>query len=187
MADRAIILMGLRGSGKTTVGRLLAARLTRRFIDLDDQTLAILGAVHGVSSIAQAFKELGETTFRRAEVDALGRALKEASVEPAVISLGGGTPTAPGASALLRECGAVLVYLRYPPDVLAERLRDQVDDRRPALTARGDPIAEIDEIFRARDPRYRDLSSIVVEESGTPEDVVRSLVDRLGLDAEATG
>lgn len=80
--ERAIILMGLRGSGKTTVGRLLAERLSRRFIDLDDRTLSIIRSEHGVCSIARAFTELGEAVFRRVEIEALGYALTELSDQP---------------------------------------------------------------------------------------------------------
>ncbi|MCR9217829.1 MAG: shikimate kinase [bacterium] len=172
-------MMGLRGSGKTTVGRLLAERLTRRFIDLDDQTLSIIRSAHGVCSIARAFTELGEAAFRRAEIEALGHALTEASHLPVVLSLGGGTPTAPGASELLRQSGAELVYLRYPPDTLGARLRGEIDDRRPALTTQGDPIAEMEAVFRARDPQYRELATVVLDQPGTPEEVVRALIDRL--------
>lgn len=179
IGERAIILMGLRGSGKTTVGRLLAERLTRRFIDLDDQTLSIIRSAHGVCSIARAFTELGEAAFRRAEIEALGHALTEASHLPVVLSLGGGTPTAPGASELLRQSGAELVYLRYPPDTLGARLRGEIDDRRPALTTQGDPIAEMEAVFRARDPQYRELATVVLDQPGTPEEVVRALIDRL--------
>ena len=186
IGERAIILMGLRGSGKTTVGRLLAERLSRRFIDLDDRTLSIIRSEHGVCSIARAFTELGEAVFRRVEIEALGYALTELSDQPVVLSLGGGTPTAPGASELLGASGAELVYLRSPPDTLGARLRGEIDDRRPALTTQGDPIAEIEAVFQARDPQYRELATVVLEEPGTPEEVVRALIDRLRPDTPHT-
>ncbi|MDQ7013836.1 MAG: shikimate kinase [Planctomycetota bacterium] len=122
-----LLLMGLRGSGKSTLGRQLAARLGVRFVDLDDAVLERLGC----GSVAQAWAKLGEPAFRRAETECLGEWVGESRAPecpaPArVVALGGGTPTAPGAAELLRrasKAGAVkLVYLRATPVTLRSRL-----------------------------------------------------------------
>lgn len=150
--------MGLRGAGKTTLGREAATRLGVAFVDLDDRTRSRLGA----PTIREAWSKVGEPGFRAAEAEALRDALAE---QPGVIALGGGAPTAPGAQALLREAdtrGAVLVYLRAPPPVLRQRLSAAGTGDRPSLTG-SDPIAEVDAVFRARDALYAGLARVILE------------------------
>lgn len=171
-----IILLGLRGCGKTTAGRLLAARLARPFVDLDDVTPGELGA----ATVAEAWARHGEPAFRHAEVMALTRVL---SRDGQVIALGGGTPTAPGAPHLLEltaaQGRAVIVYLRAPADVLRARLAGVSNANRPSLTGLG-VLEEIEGVLSARDPLYRELAQHVVETGTlTPEgtaDVVARVV-----------
>lgn len=149
-----IILLGLRASGKTTLGPPLAARLGCPFTDLDDRTLALLHC----ATASEAFRTHGEPAFRAAEV----RALRETLSHPRqVIALGGGTPTAPGAADLLRDAaraGAVLIYLHAPPAALRDRLRGTDMANRPGLLGT-DPLAEIEALYAARDPLYRALAT----------------------------
>lgn len=159
-----LVLMGLRGSGKSTLGALVASRLGVVFVDLDDRTRALLGA----ASVAQAWRERGEPAFREAETRALERALGEPAC---VIALGGGTPTAPGAAALLRGAAAVVVYLRADAPTLRARLAPTVasDPDRPTLTGT-DALTEIDAVLRDRDGAYRGLADHVLEVGGLPPD-----------------
>jgi shikimate kinase len=171
-----IILLGLRASGKTTVGRLLAARLGRVFVDLDDRTAAALGAASAGAALARH----GEAAFRLAEAGALGAALGEG---PMVLALGGGTPTAPGAEALLkrgREAGKIrVVYLRASASELRSRLAGDATVR-PSLTGRG-TMDEVEELLAARDPLYRGLADVVIEAGeGGAEEVVRRVLDGAG-------
>jgi len=171
---RHLILMGLRGSGKTTLGRSLAARLQLPFIDLDARTRALLG----VATVRQAFDTRGEPAFREAETQALRAALGE---PPAVIALGGGTPTAPGAAELLREAiedsRAHLVYLRAQPATLRARLaRDDPD--RPSLTG-ADALDEMDAVSAARDPGYRELATAILETDEMKPDEILDAIVRL--------
>ncbi|MBI1303979.1 MAG: shikimate kinase II [Phycisphaera sp.] len=159
MADpiaRHLVLIGLRASGKSTVGRRLAAEFGVPFADLDDRTAALLGA----ASVGDAFRSVGERRFRDAESEALRTALAEA---PQIIALGGGTPTAPGAAAALaaaRDAGrAVIVFLDPATDTLAARLAHDAGDR-PSLTGRG-VVEEIEEIARMRRPLYAALADFV--------------------------
>lgn len=182
MRERLIVLMGLRGSGKSTVGGLLAQDLGREFVDLDDRTLDLLRQERGAASIADAFERFGEPCFREAEARALGEQLEQDG-RWVVLALGGGTPTAPGAADHLRGSGAVVVYLRYEPTILATRLKDQVDARRPALTERGDTILEMQEVFDRRDPLYRSLATVEVSTEGDAREVaqcVRRAIEGLG-------
>lgn len=182
------ILMGLRGSGKSTLGRRLAEDSGARFIDLDDRTRARLAC----RTVAEAFETRGEKAFRQAEVASLRDVLDEMrqaagpdqhrnndqheggsarAPAPLVVALGGGTPTAPGAADLLREAaaaGARIIYLHASAATLRARLKDG-DPNRPALTGAG-LLAEIDEILGARDSLYRSLATVVVETDGLDVD-----------------
>jgi len=163
--DRHVLLMGLRASGKSSLARLVGARLGMDFVDLDARTPSIAGR----DTVRQVFELDGEAAFRTAELEALHQVLVE---PPAVIALGGGTPTAPGASGFLTgatNAGAPLVYLRAQPATLAGRLADAEqhagNQHRPSLS--GKPITEeIAEQYEARDPLYRELATAVIDVDG---------------------
>ncbi len=174
--DANLILMGLRGSGKSTLGRAVAAKLGLpfTFIDLDDLTLRSLGC----STASEAFRTAGESTFRAAEAAALAGVLNGRN---RVIALGGGTPTAPGAADLLREARASerawIVYLHAPPDVLRSRIAGADQSNRPALLAR-DAASEVGQVYAARDPLYRALASATVESASLSEAAAAEAIAR---------
>lgn len=181
-----LVLLGLRGSGKSTIGRAaaLSGSPAVPFVDLDD----FVAQRAGVESIAALWARDGEPSFRRQEAAALREALAPATGTPAILALGGGTPTAPGAiDTLTNARGAhslVLVYLHAAPEVLRSRLARTDLSRRPALlpgAARagaagageaGDPLAEIGAVYAARDPLYRRLADHVIDADAPPETVV---------------
>ena len=170
-----IILIGLRGSGKSTVGKLIADRLRRPFVDLDELTPRELGC----SSIKDAWAKGGEAPFRQAESAVLDRVLMR---DGQVIALGGGTPTAPGAAAALEthrtRTGARILYLHAAPGELHSRLRLADNSHRPPLTAGAlDPLQEIEVIYGRRDAIYRRLADATVESgSKTAAQVVEELM-----------
>lgn len=147
-----LVLIGLRGAGKSTAGRATADLLARPFIDLDDRATAVCGA-----DAATCFATRGEQAWREAEAEALHAALAEST--PSIIALGGGTPTAPGAEESLGEArhrGTIRVaWLDASPETLAARIGTDPD--RPALTEL-DPLAEMREIDRRRRPVFERLA-----------------------------
>ena len=167
-----VLLIGLRASGKSTLGAALAARLGTDFIDLDDRTARALGC----SAAGDALRASGEASFREAEVQALREACAE---PPKVIALGGGTPTAPGAAAFIGsmrgERRAVVVFLDPPLSTLEARLSKDAGDR-PSLTGRG-VVEEIGEIARRRRPLYAALADFAFGGDADVEDVLRALGD----------
>lgn len=158
-APAIVLLIGLRGSGKTSVGRALANALGRPFIDLDDETPALMG----FANVRAAWAARGESAFRAAEREALALVLTRTG---AVIALGGGTPEAPGAEALINETRrggrAVVVYLRADANTLRERLRAADNANRPSLTGKG-ALDEISDVLARRDARYTALADAVIE------------------------
>lgn len=166
-ASVRVVLIGLRGSGKTTLGSLLAKRLNTQFIDLDEVTVA--GS--GQPSVTAMFRSVGEPAFRAAECAALDHALTSASTSGAVIALGGGTPTTTTARALLesaRAAGTIrIILLEAPPETLGARLTNHPGDR-PLLA--GASLAEEALLLgEARLPMYRTLADAVVSTNGHTE------------------
>ncbi len=153
-----ILLMGLRGSGKTTMARRLSATTGAPAIDLDD----LVAAAAGEPTVGGAYRALGEARFREVEGALLAERLRE---PPHVLALGGGTPTAPGAADLIGRAasrGAMAVYLRAAPGTLRARLERTDLTARPSLTGLG-VLEEIEAVFAQRDGPYRALASHTIE------------------------
>ncbi len=167
-----VLLIGLRCSGKSTVGRLLADRLQRPFIDLDDRTPAILDC----ATAGDALRAHGEPAFRAAETQALRAVLAEPT--ESIIALGGGTPTAPGAAAVLLDAQgaghAVIVYLRATPEVLAARMTSGEASSRPALIGPSS-IDEVPAIFIRRDPLYTRLADRIIDAAQSVNAIVEQV------------
>lgn len=160
-------LIGYRGTGKTTVGRLIAARSGRPFADADDVIEARAG------SIASIFADQGEAAFRDLEAQVIGDL---AESEGLILATGGGAVLREANRLALKQLGRV-VWLRAEPGELAARLTDD-DRRRPALTSRG-TVGEIDEVLRARTPIYRAAADFEIDTTGrTPEQVASLVLER---------
>jgi shikimate kinase len=146
-----IYLVGLMGAGKTTIGRQLAKRLQRRFLDSDHEIEARTGV-----RIPVIFEIEGESGFRKRE----SQVLHELAAEPElVLATGGGAVLALENRQCLRDTGLV-IYLHAPPEVLYERTRH--DRNRPLLHV-NDPLVRLQELYEARDPIYREVAHIVIE------------------------
>ena len=146
-----LFLVGLMGAGKTTLGRQLARRLDKRFIDADHELEARLGV-----SIPTIFEIEGEDGFRDREESIIDELTQLSGV---VLATGGGAVLRPASRARLRENGTVL-YLHAEPETLWQRLRNS--RHRPMLHA-ADPRNRLVELYRFRDPLYREVASHVVE------------------------
>lgn len=156
------------GSGKTTVGRELAKRLGRRFVDCDHEIEARTGV-----KIPTIFEIEGEDGFRRRETQTLEALVDEPDI---VLATGGGAVIRPENRALLAARG-IVIYLNVMPNVLWERTRH--DRSRPLLRV-ADPKGRLQELYVARDPLYRAVAHVVVEGGrGTPHAMVRMIEKEL--------
>jgi shikimate kinase len=161
-----VCLAGFMGSGKTTVGTLLARQLAWHFIDLDDRIEESASL-----RIPEIFERLGESAFRQMEADqlraALGRSLERK--EPLVLALGGGTYAQPGAPEFLRAAGAPVIWLDSPVETLLAR----------CMTMTGRPLFRDEASFRAlhtqRLPSYQQ-ADYRVDSSGEPAEVVAEIL-----------
>src|SRR6185436_18410804 len=139
---------GLPGSGKSSVGRVVAQLLATDFTDLDDWVEAEAGC-----SIPAIFERMGEAAFRQLERAAMARALAQ---PPRVIAAGAGWIAQPGnLAAAARAC---VVYLRVTPERAAGRLEG---DRSRPLLAGGDPAVRLQQLFEAREAWYRMAERVV--------------------------
>jgi shikimate kinase len=164
-----IYLIGARGSGKTTVGRLLAARLGWSFVDMDDVIESAAG-----ETIAEIFAGEGEAGFRDREAEALAQV---ASRPDHVIATGGGIVLRPDSRS--RLCGTgYCVWLTAPPETLSERIRVDAATavRRPALTGLS-PLDEMRHVLAAREPLYRSVAhQSIATDTQSPEAVVSAIL-----------
>ncbi len=156
-----IALVGLRCSGKTSVGRELARRLGRSFVDLDEEIAQLFASERGLAQVPHAgdvLSRIGESAFRDLEERALRSAL--ARPEPSVIATGGGVVERAGNRELLGREAAV-VWLRVDVAELQRRLRSATDPRPPL--AGSDRAAEVPELAVRREPLYREIGPVEVE------------------------
>ena len=160
--SRTIALTGMPGAGKSTVGALVAARLGRHFVDVDDEIERVLGR-----SIPTIVAEAGMAYFREYEHQMIRRLLRHDDI---VVGLGGGAVLRDANVAELLLTG-VLVHLEVPVDVLVARLTadDEEVSRRPLLA--GDPAAALQRLHDERATRYHDVAEAVVDGTGAPHEV----------------
>jgi len=145
-----IILVGMPGSGKTTVGRLLAKKLQKIFVDSDEEIQRRTGV-----TIPHIFDVEGEAGFRQRESAALAELAQR---ENMVLATGGGAPLSQANRALLKRCG-VVVYLKSSVHDLWHRTRH--DHNRPLLQT-ADPHAKLQSLYDQRDPCYLEIADIVM-------------------------
>jgi len=154
-APRIVALLGLRGAGKTTIGKQLARRLHVRFVELDRQIEKAADM-----SLAELFSLYGEDYYRRLERDTLAEVLAEK--RPMVLATGGGIVESPDTYALLKK-SAVTVWLRAEPEDHWNRVVRQ-GDRRP-MADHPQAMADLRALLAARDPLYASADH-TVETSG---------------------
>ncbi len=159
-----ITLTGFMGAGKTTVGRLVADSLGCPFLDLDQLIEKKAGR-----SIPAIFAADGEKGFRRLEKQVLEQAVKKYAETTAILSLGGGSVTLPGAVDLLQE-KTLCIYLEASLETLLSRLEGQTGER---------PMASEDlpALLAAREPLYRQAAHITLPADGlTPEELTDEII-----------
>jgi shikimate kinase len=167
-----IALVGLPGSGKSTIGRHLARRLALPFVDSDHVIEQRLGC-----SIREFFEREGEDRFRDIESAVLDEITAGAAC---VLSTGGGAVLRDVNRVRLRERCRV-VYLRSMPEEVFRRLRH--DRNRPLLQV-ADPLQRLRDLYATRDPLYREVAHYVIE-TGRPS--VPTLVNMIVMQLELAG
>jgi len=156
-----VFLVGLMGAGKTTVGRVLAKKLNKRFIDSDHEIEARTGV-----AIPLIFEIEGEASFRQRETDVICDLTAQNDI---VLATGGGAILKPENREYLKTRGTV-IYLRASINSILQRTSH--DKNRPLLQT-ADPRGRIEQLAREREPYYLEVADFIVE-TGRPN--VQSLV-----------
>ncbi|MDP9394675.1 MAG: AAA family ATPase [Actinomycetota bacterium] len=164
-----VLLMGMMGTGKSSVGRELSRRTGWRYVDNDE----LVEIAAGIPT-RDVLRQRGEPGLREAESGALRIGLR--LERPVIASVAGGVVTVPEDVAALRESDAVVVWLTAPLEVLAERVRGtgrpwELDE---------DPLAKLTRLYAGREERYRELADIVVDTTRcSPEEAAAQIVEAL--------
>jgi shikimate kinase len=168
LGDRSIVLIGMMGVGKSSIGRRLGARLGIPFVDADAEIERAAGM-----SIADIFARHGEAAFRSGEARVIARLLNSG---PQVLATGGGAVMDPATRALIQERG-VSIWLSAEFELLLRRISKRKAERPMLQTA--DPAATLRELLAAREPIYA-LADLTVQSRDVPHDaVVAEIVERL--------
>ena len=170
-----VFLVGLMGAGKTTIGRILARKLGKRFIDSDHEIEARTGA-----TIPWIFEIEGEASFRRREAEVIRDLTAQDGI---VLATGGGAVLDPENRAYLAQRGHV-IYLRA--SVSSIMLRTAHDKNRPLLQT-ADPRKKLEELTALREPLYREIADLVID-TGRPnvQSMVQTILAQLAA-LETTG
>jgi shikimate kinase len=155
LGGRSLVLVGMMGAGKSTIGRRLAARLAMRFVDADAEIELAAGM-----SIPEIFEIHGEPHFRDGEARVIARLL---SGGPLVLATGGGAVLREETRARIRE-RAISIWLKADAEVILRRVRRRTD--RPLLRT-ADPAAMIEHLIAEREPVYR-LADVTVASRDVP-------------------
>ena len=159
-----ITLTGFMGSGKTTVGKVLADFLGCPFVDLDEAVVQ-----KAAKPIKTLFALYGEAAFRQMEAAVLRQTVEKYGENTVVIALGGGAVTTPASALLLRE-KTVCIYLKTSLETIQQRLEGETEGR---------PLADdkLSERFAEREPLYEKTAHVIVDTDGlSPEEVADEIV-----------
>jgi shikimate kinase len=165
---RPVVLIGFMGTGKTTVGRHLAARLGGRFVDLDDVVTQRAGR-----PIAEIFRNDGEAVFRRLEQEALQDVLGQ---EDLVIATGGGAACREPNLSWMLDRGHVVALWASPAEVVR---RTGTHSGRPLLDGAADPVAAAAALLTAREPFYRRAHLRIETEGQHPDQIAERIAKEI--------
>lgn len=165
--DKPIVLVGLMGAGKTTIGKRLAARLDVAFVDTDAEIETAAG-----QTIAEIFEKYGEKEFRSGERRVIARLL---TAEPRVLATGGGAFIDPETRANVKA-GSYSIWLNAKIDLLVERVNRR--DTRPLLKT-GAPEQILVRLLAERGPLYAEADLMIESDSGPHENVVDNIIEAL--------
>lgn len=166
--DRSVVLVGLMGAGKSTVGRRLAQRLDRRFVDADDEIERAAGM-----TIPEIFETYGEAHFRDGERRVLSRLLGEDGI---IIATGGGAFMNDETRALILD-RALSIWLKADLETLVRRCAKRTD--RPLLKG-GDPAETMRKLMALRYPVYAEADYTVESGGDTHDQVVDRILEVMG-------
>lgn len=173
LGARSIVLVGMMGAGKTSVGRRLARQLHAPFVDADEEIERAAG-----KTVAEIFADHGEASFRDGERRVIARLLREGG--PKVLATGGGAFMDAETRGKVAECG-VSIWLQAGIDTLLKRVGRRGD--RPLLRT-ADPQAVLRRLLDLREPVYAEADIHILSEDVTHREMVERIIDALETHAK---
>jgi shikimate kinase len=167
LGHRPIVLIGMMGAGKTTVGRRLAAKLGRHFVDSDEEVERAAGM-----TIEDIFKAHGEADFRAGEVKVIARLLKDDHI---VLGTGGGAFINPDTRALVKSA-AISVWIKADFELLFQRVSRR--SNRPLLKT-ANPRETLQKLIEARYPIYAEADVTVISRDVPQDQVASEVIDAM--------
>ena len=164
-----LVFVGLAGSGKTTVGKGVAARLGREFIDLDQEILRR----EGKATVGEVFRARGEGYFRQLETEITEELARKTSM---VIAPGGGWIMTRRSLDLMQPV-SYLIYLKVTPETALARIGADVGNR--PLLDHPDPLGELRRMLEVRGPKYEEADLIVDAEGRSADELIDQLILRI--------
>lgn len=149
MIDRHIFIIGMPGSGKSSLGRRVANNLRIPYVDMDQRITSIVGC-----TVTEMFERYGEQAFRNAETNLLAQLTRE---KPSIVSTGGGTVLRDVNRAIMRNHGIIVLIDRPLEDIMS----DIKLDRRPLLAQKG--LGEVERLYHERIEIYRSVADAVLD------------------------
>ncbi|ANV99095.1 shikimate kinase [Bradyrhizobium icense] len=168
LGRRSVVLVGMMGAGKSTIGRRLAARLGLRFLDADVE----IEVAHAGLTIPEIFATHGEPYFRDGEARVIARLLDSG---PAVIATGGGAFMREETRNRIRD-KAISIWLKADVDVIMKRVKRRAD--RPLLQTE-DPVATVSRLLEAREPVYRTADLTILSRDVPHDRIVDECIEAL--------
>jgi shikimate kinase len=168
LGKRLIVLVGMMGAGKSTIGRRLAARLKLPFVDADNE----IETAHAGMSIPEIFEAHGEAYFRDGEARVIARLLENG---PGVLATGGGSFMREDTRQRIRD-KAISVWLKADADVIMRRVRRRAD--RPLLQT-ADPAGTVTRLLTEREPVYQDADLTIWSRDVPHDRIVDECIEAL--------
>ena len=165
--NRTLVLVGMMGVGKTTIGRRLAARLNMPFFDADEEIEKAAGM-----SVADLFEQHGEASFRRGEAQVIERLVSGA---PIVLATGGGALTTPSTRAVIAD-QTLSIWLKSDIETILERAKRR--NTRPLLKT-GNPRATLERLMTEREAYYAEADLAIDSQNGPHTKTVNAILNAL--------
>lgn len=164
-----VIFIGYRGSGKTSLGKIVARNLKRKFVDIDDVIVEVAG-----KSIPRIFAEHGEPHFRKLETVCIKKVCKAGNL---VIAFGGGAVMNKENVKVAKETGKIILLIANP-EVIYQRIKGDVN--RPKLIKGVSELEEINTMLKKRAAAYKAAADVVVKSEGGLQRTAQRIVGILG-------
>lgn len=170
--NQHIIFIGFKNAGKTVIGREIASRLKKPFIDLDEQIEKSYAEQFARQlSCREITKRHGETFFRDLEVTVLQEVI---NLQPSVIALGGGAPLREENQLLLKP--HILIYLTASPEIVFQRI---MAGGIPSFFEEEDPLGSFKRLWEQRQQVYEDLAVLTIDNSGEVQIAIEEILEKL--------